>query len=253
MKATRLDQTRSAEWKKRAAPHVPVMSQTFSKAPMCFPQGSYPAFLRSGKGARVTDVDGNEYIDYILGLGPVVLGYANPVVDQAIRAQLESGISFSLPHPLEVEVAELLAEVIPCAEMARYSKTGSEATTAAVRCARAFTGRERIAYGSYHGWHDWYSVTTTRDVGIPRRLKELVVPFAFNDLASLHAVFAKHDDIAAVILEPVTLDEPAPGFLDELVATAHRHGALVIFDEIVSGFRVATGGAQERYRVTPDL
>src|SRR5258707_11052136 len=121
MKAKPLDQSRSAELKRRAAKHVPVMSQTFSKAPMCFPQGSFPAFLRSGKGCRVVDVDGNEYIDYILSLGAVVLGYANPVVDQAIRAQLESGLSFSLPHPLEVEVAELLAEIIPCAEMARFS------------------------------------------------------------------------------------------------------------------------------------
>jgi glutamate-1-semialdehyde aminotransferase len=230
------------------------MAQTFSKAPMCFPQGSYPAFLQSGRGCRVTDVDGNEYIDWILALGPVVLGYAHPVVDAAVRRQLDSGMTFSLPHPLEVEVAELLAEVIPCAEMARFSKTGSEVTSAAVRAARAFTGREKIAYGSYHGWHDWYSVTTTRDVGIPRANKELVVPFQYNDIASLQAALKAHDgQIAAVILEPVTLDEPAPGFLDELISVTHRAGALVIFDEIVSGFRIALGGAQERYRVKPDL
>lgn len=253
MKAKPLDQSRSQAWKARAA-RVPVMSQTFSKAPMSFPQGSYPAFLQSGKGCRVTDVDGNEYLDFILALGPVVLGYGHPAVDEAVRAQLDSGMTFSLPHPLEVEVAELLAEVVPCAEMARYSKTGSEATSAAVRVARTHTGREKIAYGSYHGWHDWYSVTTTRDEGIPRVMKELVTPFTYNDLASLDAAFKKHPgEIAAVILEPVTLDEPLPGFLDELIALSHRHGALVIFDEIVSGFRVATGGAQERYQVKPDL
>jgi glutamate-1-semialdehyde aminotransferase len=254
MKAKPLDQTQSKAWKARAEKRVPVMSQTFSKAPMCFPQGSYPAFLQSGKGCRVTDVDGHEYIDWILALGPVVLGYADPAVDAAVRAQLERGITFSLPHPLEVEVAELLHEVIPCAEMARFSKTGSEVTSAAVRAARAFTGREKIAYGSYHGWHDWYSVTTSRDTGIPRANKELMVPFNFNDLPSLHAALKKHEgEIAAVILEPVTLDEPAPGFLEELIATAHRAGALVIFDEIVTGFRIALGGAQERYRVKPDL
>ena len=254
MKAKKLDQTQSQAWKARAEKRVPVMSQTFSKAPMCFPQGSYPAFLKSGKGCRVTDVDGNEYIDFILGLGPTVLGYGHPAVDAAIRAQLDDGIVFSLPHPLETEVAELLAEVIPCAEMSRFSKTGSEATSAAVRAARTFTGRDKIAYASYHGWHDWYATTTTRDAGIPRFNKELVVPWTYNDIASLHDALKKHPgEIAAVILEPVTLDEPLPGFLDEVIAASHKAGALVIFDEIVSGFRIATGGGQERYGVKPDL
>ena len=254
MSERRSSQEQSRAWKARAARRVPVMSQTFSKAPMCFPQGSYPAFLERGDGARVWDVDGNEYVDFILALGPVVLGYRNPVVDDAVRRQLDSGMTFSLPHRLEVEVAELLAEVIPCAEMARFSKTGSEVTSAAVRVARAFTGREKIVYGSYHGWHDWYSVTTTRDVGIPRVNKELVAPFQYNDIASLHAALKANDgQVAAVILEPVTLDEPQPGFLEEVVAVSHRAGALVIFDEIVSGFRIALGGAQERYGVKPDL
>src|SRR5437870_5450218 len=138
--------------------------------------------------------------------------------------------------------------------MARYSKTGSEVTSAAVRCARTVTGRDKIAYARYHGWHAWYSVTTTRDIGIPKVNKDLVVPFTFNDLASLHSVFQKHPgEIAAVILEPVTLDEPQPGFLDELIRDAHKMGSLVIFDEIVSGFRIATGGGQERYQAMPDL
>jgi glutamate-1-semialdehyde aminotransferase len=252
--AKRLDLTKSHQWKERAARRVPIMSQTFSKSPMCFPQGSYPVFLESGKGGRVTDVDGNSYIDYILALGPVVLGYADPVVDAAVQAQMASGMTFSLPHRLEVEVAELLSEVIPCADMARFSKTGSEATSAAVRVARAFTGRSKVASNSYHGWHDWYAVTTARNVGIPDVLKELIVPFDFNDIASVDAAFKKHPgEIATLILEPATLDEPAPGYLEELMSVAHKNGALVIFDEVVTGFRLATGGAQERYKVTPDL
>ena len=242
----------SRSWKARAQSRVPIMAQTFSKAPMCFPQGSYPAFLERGNGAHVWDVDGNEYVDFILGLGPIVLGYHDPAVDEAVRRQLDNGPIFSLPHRLEVEVAEKLAEVVPCAEMSRFSKTGSEVTSAAVRCARAFTRREKIAYASYHGWHEWFAVTTTRGAGIPAAMKELVVPFNFNDLASLEAVLAAHE-IAAVILEPVSLDEPAPGFLQALIDAAHKKGALVIFDEIVSGFRIATAGAQERYRVVPDL
>jgi glutamate-1-semialdehyde aminotransferase len=254
MKAKPLDQTKTKGLKARAEKRVPVMSQTFSKAPMCFPQGSYPAFLASGKGARVRDVDGNEYIDYVLSLGAVSLGYANPAVDAAVRAQLERGMTFSMASPVEVELAELLAETIPCCEMARFSKTGSEVASAAVRAARAFTGREKIAYGSYHGWHEWYSVTTPRDEGIPRVMKDLVVPFTFNDMASLEGVFAKHKgEIAAVILEPMPMDEPLPGYLDELIAASHKAGALVIFDEIVSGFRYATAGAQERFKVKPDL
>ena len=254
MKAPRLDQTQSKAWKARAAARVPVMAQTFSKAPMSLPQGSYPAFLRSGKGCRVTDVDGNEYLDFILGLGPVILGYGNPVVDQAVRAQLESGISFSLGTPLEVELAELLAEVIPCAERTRFFKTGSDATSAAVRSARAFTGRDTIAYASYHGWHDWYAATTTRGAGIPSVMRELVAPFAFNDLASLHGVLTRHAGrVAAVILEPLTLEEPGPGYLEELCAAARKAGAVVIFDEIVTGFRCHVGGAQAKYGVTPDL
>jgi len=153
-----------------------------------------------------------------------------------------------------VEVAERLTGIIPCAEMVRFVKTGSEADAAAVRVARAATGRDVIAYCGYHGWHEWYAITTPRSKGIPKDFSRLVVPFEYNDLASLEGVLAEHHGrLAAVIMEPVLLDAPAPGFLAAVKDLTHRHGALLIFDEIVSGFRWAVGGAQEYFGVEPDL
>jgi glutamate-1-semialdehyde aminotransferase len=211
-------------------------------------------FLERGEGCRVWDVDGNEYVDHILGLASVTLGYGYPAVREAVARQLADGTIFSLPHPLEVEVAERLVEVIPCAEMVRFVKTGSEADAAAVRVARAATGRDVIVYCGYHGWHEWYAITTPRAKGIPKDFARLVVPFRYNDLASLEAALDEHHGhVAAVMMEPVLLDAPAPGFLEGVKAAAHRHGALLIFDEIVSGFRWAVAGAQEYFGVVPDL
>ncbi len=219
-----------------------------------FVEGAYPVFLERGRGCRVWDVDGNEYVDYILGLASITLGYGYPPVAEAVRAQIDAGSIFSLPHPLEAEIAERLTEVIPCARMVRFLKTGSEANAAAVRVARAATGREMIVYCGYHGWHDWYAVTTPRSKGIPKGTNDLIVPFGFNDLTSLEAVLEQHrGQIAAVIMEAVLLDEPARGFLEGVKAAAHRHGAVLIFDEIVTGFRWAVGGAQEYFGVVPDL
>jgi glutamate-1-semialdehyde aminotransferase len=245
---------RSLEMLARARRVVPGASQTLSKGPAMFVEGAYPVFLQRGRGCRVWDVDGNEYVDYILGLASITLGYAYPAITEAVTRQVAEGSIFSLPHPLEVEVAERLTEVIPCAEMARFLKTGSEADAAAVRIARAATGRERVVSGGYHGWHEWAAITTPRAKGIPKDFARFVSPFAYNDLASLEAALDEHrGQVAAVIMEPVLLDEPRPGFLAGVKAAAHRHGALLIFDEIVSGFRWAVGGAQERFGVAPDL
>jgi glutamate-1-semialdehyde 2,1-aminomutase len=199
-------------------------------------------------------VDGNEYVDYILGLASITLGYAYPAVTEAVARQLEQGSIFSLPHPLEVEVSERLVELIPCAEMVRFVKTGSEADAAAVRVARAATGRDVIIFAGYLGWHEWHAVTTPRAKGIPKDFARFVAPFSYNDLASLEAALEEHrGQVAAVMMEPVLLDAPAAGFLAAVKAAAHRHGALLVFDEIVSGFRWATGGAQEHFGVVPDL
>ena len=245
---------RSQEWLARARRVVPGASQTLSKGASMFVEGAYPVFLERGAGCRVWDVDGNEYVDYILGLASITLGYAYPAVTEAVARQLARGSIFSLPHPLEVEVAERLRDLIPCAEMARFVKTGSEADAAAVRVARAATGRDVIVYCGYMGWHEWYAITTPRSKGIPKDFARLIAPFEYNDLGSLErALDEHHGRVAAVFMEPVLLDAPAPGFLAGVKAAAHRHGALLIFDEIVSGFRWAVGGAQAHFGVVPDL
>jgi glutamate-1-semialdehyde 2,1-aminomutase/spore coat polysaccharide biosynthesis protein SpsF len=211
-------------------------------------------FLSKGKGCRVWDVDGNEYIDYIQGLLPNIFGYAHDEINAAVTAQLAQGHSFSLPHPLEVKLAERLTRLIPCAERVRFGKNGSDATAGAVRAARAFTGRERIACCGYHGWQDWYIGSTTRNAGVPEAVRALTHPFVYNDLASLQKLVHEHrGEFAAVILEPVNFWPPVAGFLDGARSLAHEHGALLIFDEICSGFHFGLGGAQKKFGVTPDL
>lgn len=246
--------SRSNEYWRRAEKIIPAGTQTFSKGPTQFVQGVAPIYLQSGRGSHVFDVDGNEYIDYVMALGPITLGYAYPSVNEAIIKQLEQGITFSLMHPLEVELSELLVEVIPCAEMVRFGKNGSDVTTAAVRVARAYTGREKIACCGYHGWQDWYIGTTPMNRGVPKSTRELTLPFEFNNIGSLEKIFTENPgEIAAVIIEPVTLKIPENNFLRDVKALTHFNGAVLVFDEIVSGFRIALGGAQEYFSVIPDL
>jgi glutamate-1-semialdehyde-2,1-aminomutase len=238
----------------RATRVLPGITQTYSKAPDQHVEGVYPVYLERGSGCRVWDVDGNSYIDYPCALGPVVLGYGDPGVDAAVIERVNAGPAFSLGHRLEVEVAETLVDMVPGAEMVRFIKTGSEATTAAVRLARAATGREHIAMCGYHGWHDWCIGHTTRNAGVPVALRDLTHQWTYNDLGSLRAVFDGHPgQVAAVIMEPVGVDAPLPGFLESVLTLAHEHGALLIFDEVITGFRLAPGGAQEYFGVIPDL
>jgi glutamate-1-semialdehyde 2,1-aminomutase/spore coat polysaccharide biosynthesis protein SpsF len=245
---------KSKAWLERAAKVIPGASQTFSKGADQHVRGVAPVFLAKGSGCRVWDVDGNEYIDYIQGLLPNILGYAHEEVNAAVAEQLGQGHSFSLPHPLEVELAERLTRLIPCAEKVRFGKNGSDATSGAVRAARAFTGRERIACCGYHGWQDWFIGSTTRNAGVPEAVRALIHPFVYNDLASLETVLQKHQgEFAAVIMEPVNFWPPAPGFLEAVKSLAQKHGALLIFDEICSGFHFGLGGAQKRFGVTPDM
>jgi glutamate-1-semialdehyde aminotransferase len=199
-------------------------------------------------------VDGNEYIDYVQGLLPNILGYAHDEVNAAAAAQLREGHSFSLPHPIEVQLAERLTHLIPCAEMVRFGKNGSDATSGAVRAARAFTGRDRIACCGYHGWQDWYIGSTTRNAGVPVAVRQLTHPFTYNDLSGLEKLLNEHSgEFAAVIMEPVNFVEPAAGFLAGVKDLAHKHGALLIFDEICTGFHLGLGGAQKIFGVTPDM
>ncbi|MBI5698792.1 aminotransferase class III-fold pyridoxal phosphate-dependent enzyme [Candidatus Saganbacteria bacterium] len=245
---------RSLELYEKAIKIIPSATQTFSKGALQYPFGAAPIFLKNGKGSHVWDLDGNEFIDYPMGLGAITLGHAYPKVDQAIIRQLGSGISYSLPHPLETQLAELLIEIIPCAEMARFGKNGSDATAGAVRAARAYTGRDKIACCGYHGWQDWYIGTTTRSAGVPQAVSELTLTFNYNDIDSLKNVFAENDgQIAAVIMEPIGIIEPKDNFLQQVKGLAHKNGALLIFDEVVTGFRMSLGGAQQYYKVIPDL
>lgn len=239
---------------KRAQKVIPGGTQTFSKAPNQVAPGFAPKFLRSGRGSRVTDVDGHSYLDLTMGLLPVILGYCHEGVNEAVRRQLAEGSIFSLPHPLEVEVADQLADIIPCAEMIRFAKNGSDATSGAVRIARAYTDRDVVACCGYHGWQDWYIGSTTRSKGVPGAVKELTKTFSYNDLDSLRDILEAHPGgVAAIILEPVTFEPPTPGFLEGVRALATENGAVLIFDEVITGFRFAIGGAQELFGVMPDL
>lgn len=238
----------------RAERVIPLGTQTFSKSKVQFPVGQTPLFLTHGKGGRVWDVDGNEYVDLMCGLLPVVLGYCDPDVDQAIRDQLNRGIIFSLATELEIEVAEQLKDIIPCAEMIRFGKNGSDATSGAIRLARAVTGRNRIAAGGYHGWHDWYIGATTRNLGVPEDVAKLTHRFPYGDINALHKIFRQHPgEFAAVIMEPMNSLKPPEGYLQEIAELTRSEGALFILDEIITGFRFARGGAQELFGVTPDL
>lgn len=245
---------RSEEFLARAQRVIPLGSQTFSKSKTQYPHGVSPFFITRGEGSRVWDLDGNEYIDYVSSLASITLGYQDADVTAAVQAQLMSGVIFSLPHPIETEVAEMICDMVPCAEMVRFGKNGSDATAGAIRLSRAYTQRDHVAVCGYHGWQDWYIGTTARHRGVPEAVRDLSHTFAFNDIASLQGVFDRHPgQVAAVILEPMNVTLPAAGFLEAVRDLTHQHGALLVFDETITGFRFANGGAQELFGVTPDL
>ncbi|MBS1962178.1 MAG: aminotransferase class III-fold pyridoxal phosphate-dependent enzyme [Bdellovibrionales bacterium] len=233
---------------------IPLGTQTFSKSTTQFPRGVSPYFIQKGKGSQVWDVDGNQYTDFINSLAAITLGYNDPDVDAAVKAQMEDGVIFSLAHPIERIVAEKLIEMVPCAEKVRFGKNGSDATAGCVRLARAFTGRDRIAVCGYHGWQDWYIGSTARNRGVPKATRELTHPFQYNKIETLDELFRKHPgEFAGVIMEAKNSVDPIPGWHESVKELTHKHGALLIFDETITGFRYANGGAQELFGVTPDL
>lgn len=251
---------------------IPSGTQTFSKGVTQFVNGIAPKYLKKGKGAYVWDVDNNKFLDYVMGCHPLILGYADPDVNLAVKKQLDLGSTFSLMNKLELDVAEILVDTIPCAEMVRFGKNGADATTIGVRLARAITKRDHIAYCGYHGWHDWFIANTDLNSGIPKFNQKLAHSFTYNDLDSLEKIFKKYKDkIAIVIMEPVTVFEPKcygpkscvslkcktnfcqKNFLTEVKRIAKENGAILMFDEIISGFRFSNGGVQKMFGVTPDL
>ena len=246
--------SKSEELKKQAKEIIPGLTQTFSKGPSAFMEGASPVYVTKGDGCYLWDVDGNKYLDFTSALGPVILGYNNREVNNAIEAQLESGIVFTIAHTLELELGKELCELIPSAEMVRYGKNGSDATTGAVRLARAYTSRDKIACSGYHGWHDWYIGTTSRNYGIPKAIQDLTLTFSYNDIESLENLFRNNpNEIAAVMVEPAGIEEPKDDFLQKVKDLAHENGAVFIMDEVVTGFRFSLGGAQKYFGVTPDL
>ncbi|WP_126444175.1 aminotransferase class III-fold pyridoxal phosphate-dependent enzyme [Sulfuricystis multivorans] len=245
---------RSEAFLARAEKVIPLGSQTFSKSKTQYPFGVSPYFASHAQGCRLWDIDGNAYLDCVMGLAAFILGYGDPEVNTAVKAQLDKGSLFSLPATLETEVAERLCAMVPCAEMVRFGKNGSDATAGAIRLARAYTGRDHVAVCGYHGWQDWYIGSTARNKGVPQAVCELTHTFAYNDLASLDRLFdAYPGQIAAVILEPMNVSFPQPGFLEGVRERATRHGTVLVFDETITGFRFANGGAQEVFGVIPDL
>ncbi len=245
------DISESKKLYERAEKLIPKHTQTLAKGPGQYIFGVAPIFLKSGKGSRVIDVDGNEYIDYTMGVGPLSLGYAYERIDNAIKKQLEDGITFSLPHPLELEVSELIRETVPNAESVRFSKIGNDVTTAAVRLARAYTGKSTILCCGYHGAQDWYITVTDWDKGVPDHTKNLTYTFNYNDIDSV--LESIEDDTAAIILEPVVFEAPKDNFLHKLREICDEKGIVLIFDEMWTGFRMALGGAQEYFGVKADL
>jgi glutamate-1-semialdehyde 2,1-aminomutase len=246
--------TNSTEFLARAEISIPLGSQTFSKSRTQYPVGVSPLFIAKAKGAQVWDIDGNKYIDLVNSLAAVTLGYRDKTVDRAVRKQLRKGSIFSLPGILESEVAELIIETVPSAEQVRFAKNGSDATSAAIRLSRAYTGRQEVAFCGYHGWSDWYIGATTLNKGVPDAVSRLTHKFEYNNIGSLQRIFDQRGkNIAAIILEPMNTSFPKDNFLQRVKEIAVNYGAILIFDETITGYRFKTGGAQQEFGVLPDL
>lgn len=246
----------AAALRARAHAAIPGGAHTYAKGDDQYPVGA-PAFIARGRGCHVWDLDGREFVEYGMGLRSVTLGHAHPAVVEAAQAALRHGSNFSRPSPLEVECAERLLGLIAGADMAKFSKNGSDATTAAVKLARAHTGRDLVALcrdQPFFSMDDWFIGSTAMPAGVPQSARAMTLTFAFNDVASVEALFRRHPgQIACLMLEPAALHEPAPGFLADLRRLCDAEGTVLIFDETITGFRWHLGGAQHVYGVVPDL
>ncbi|MBO0827471.1 MAG: glutamate-1-semialdehyde 2,1-aminomutase [Streptosporangiales bacterium] len=247
---------RSNELNERLHAVVPGGAHTYAKGDDQYPENLAPV-ISHGRGAHVWDVDGNEYIEYGSGLRAVSLGHAHPRVVEAVRTQLDRGANFVRPSAIELEAAERFLATVPTADMVKFAKNGSDVTTAAVRLARAVTGRAVVAICRDHPFFstdDWFIGTTPMSAGIPDTITGLTVSFPYGDLAAVDELFRRHEgEIACLVLEAATQQEPPAGYLAGLRDLVHRHGALLVFDEMITGFRWSAAGAQGLYGVVPDL
>ncbi|WP_399142382.1 glutamate-1-semialdehyde 2,1-aminomutase [Streptomyces sp. NBUA17] len=235
---------------------VPGGAHTYAKGDDQYPEGLAPV-ISHGRGAHVWDVDGNRYVEYGSGLRSVSLGHAHPRVVEAVRRELDRGSNFVRPSVVELEAAERFLATVPTAEMVKFAKNGSDATTAAVRLARAATGRPRVAVCADHPFFsvdDWFIGTTPMSAGVPAATTELTLSFPYGDLAATEELLTRcEDEVACLILEPAAHTEPPPGYLQGLRELADRHGCVLVFDEMITGFRWSEAGAQGLYGVVPDL
>jgi len=232
---------------------IPWGTQTNAKRHHAEMGEAMPAFIERANGCRMWDLEGREYIDYRCALGPIILGYRFPAVDEAVRIQMSKGTLFSMASPVELEVAKEIVELVPCAEMVRFMKTGADANMCNVRIARAYTGRDHIIICGYHGYHDYFMVTQQGN-GVPQAVRDLVTPIGYGDFEKLRETFrTRGETIAAMVMEPFNAKDPAGEFTKEARKLTSEYGALLIFDEIITGFRLAKGGAQEYLGITPDL
>jgi glutamate-1-semialdehyde 2,1-aminomutase len=247
--------SKSREFTERARKVLPHQTGTFSRSASHFVEGVFPAYIKKASGAYFEDVDGNKFLDYLLGLGPITLGYNYQRINNSIKEQLQDGILFSLPHKIEVDTAELVVKTIPNADMVKFEKTGSNVVTGAVRAARAFTQRDKIAYcGSGGVWHDWQAAMVSRDNGVPKFNAELIKIFEYNDIDGLEQIFENNkNEIAAVIMEPTVYENPKNNFLKKVRKIVNDNDSLLIFDEIITGFRFDLEGGQKIFDVKADL
>lgn len=247
---------RSEALRKRAHALIPGGSHTYSKGDDQFPANA-PALIARARGCWCWDTDGRKWLDYGMGLRAVILGHGYGPILSAVRRELRTGSNFTRPSPIEADLAEQMRELFPSAEMSKFAKNGSDVTSAATKLARAYTGRDLIAACSanpFYSFDDWWIGKTATDSGIPKAISELTLMWIYNDLQSLKRLFNAHPgQIACVILEPVAMEPPKPGFLQGVVDMAHANGAIVVFDEMISGFRYHLKGAQGLYGVTPDM
>jgi glutamate-1-semialdehyde 2,1-aminomutase len=264
-----MNNTKCKKMQERAKLRIPGMTQLLSKRPDQFSLGVWPGYYSKAKGAEVWDLDGNKYVDMSIGgIGANVLGYADNDVDAAVLETIKKGSSSSLNCPEEVELADLLCEIHPWAEKVRYARGGGESMVVAVRIARAYTGRDKVAFCGYHGWHDWYLsanlgtenalgehlLTGLDPRGVPKGLTGTSLPFRYNHIEELKDIIkGNKNDLAAIVMEPVRDDEPEPGFLEEVCSLADEAGAVFIIDEISAGFRLNSGGSHLIYNIKPDI
>ena len=259
---------RSVNTYKRAGELIPGWTQLISRRASQYAYGVSPIYARSAKGSRFIDLDGAEYIDWVNAVGAIILGHADDVVDSAVKSQIDHGSIYTLSNPLEITLAEELIDTIPSAEMVRYTKGGGEACAVAVRIARGTTGRDKILFCGYHGWHDWYQAANylvdpesgeypfagIEPIGVPKALASTVAPFTYGDLEGLEKLLqAYQGEVAAIMMEPLRSELPPQGYLNDVQALARKHDVILIFDEVSCGWRLSIGGVQQFLEVTPDM